>query len=138
MKIEMEKMGYVEMRATGILMNLCFQYQEELGFQDCLKDTVVAFNYSDGNVYAWDEWSSLCPYINMGATLHLGITTPSDCIKIDLLEYKNKQEMIEKVKKDNPDMHEEDIEYIEEIDASIWDWIEDFYKEGKRLLNLDI
>ena len=138
MQIEMEKMGLVEIKAAGILMNLCSQYQEELGFQDDLKDTVIGFNYNYGNVYAWDEWSSLCPYINMGATLHLGITTPYAGIEIDLLEYKNKQEMIEKVKAEHPDIHEEDIEYLEYIDASVWEWIYDFYREGKRLLNLDI
>ena len=138
MQIKMERMGLVEIKAAGILMNLCSQYQEELGFQDDLKDTVIGFNANYGNVYAWDEWSFFCPYINMGSTLHLGITTPYTGIEIDLLEYKNKQEMIEEVKKDNPDMHEEDIEYIEDVDASIGDWLDNFYKEGKRLLNLDI
>lgn len=137
MQIEMEKMGYVEVKAAGILMNLCSQYQEELCFQDDLKDTVIGFNADYGNVYAWDEWSSLCPYINMGTTLHLGITTPYAGIEIDLLEYKNKQEMIEKVKNDNP-KHDDDIQYLKDIDPSIWDWIDDFYREGKRLLNLDI
>ena len=138
MEIEMEKMGYVEVRAASVLMSLSAQYQEELGFQEDLKDTMIGFNIDYGNVYAWDEWSCLSPYINMGTTLHLGITTPYAGIEIDLLEYKNKQEMIENVKNDNPDMHEEDIEYIEDIDATIWDWLDDFYKEGKRLLNLDI
>lgn len=138
MQIEMEKMGYVEVRAASVLMSLCAQYQEELGFEEDLKGTVIGFNYNSGNVYAWDEWSSLCPYINMGITLHLGITTPYAGIEIDLLEYKNKQEMIKQVKNDNPDMEEEDIEYIEDIDEAIWDWLDDFYKEGKRLLNLDI
>lgn len=138
MIVEIEKMGLCEIKGAGILMSLCSQYQEELGFQDDLKNTFIGFNADYGNVYAWDEWSSLCPYINMGTTLHLGITTPYAGIEIDLLEYKNKQEMIEQVKNDNPDMEEEDIEYIEDIDEAIWDWLHDFYMEGKRLLNLDI
>lgn len=138
MQINIEKMGLLEIKAAGILMNLCSQYREELGFDDDLKGTIIDFNASYGHVYAWDEWSILCPYINMGITLHLGTTTPYAGIEIDLLEYKNKQEMIENVRYYNPDMDAEDIEYIEDIDASIWDWLDDFYKDGKRLLNLDI
>lgn len=137
MQIQIERMGLLEIKAAGILMNLCSQYQEELGFQDDLKDTVIGFNADYGNVYAWDEWSSLCPYINMGTCLYLGITTPNG-IEVDLLEYKSKKNMIKGIKAEYEDIDQEDIEYLEDIDASIWDWIDDFYREGKRLLNLDI
>ena len=135
MQIEMEKMGYVEVKSAGVLMLLLAEYQEELGFENSFENTVISFNGSYGNTFAWSEWSSLCPYINMGSSVCLGINTPYAGIDIDLTEYKNKQDMIDSVKAEHKDLHDEDIEYLEDIDASIWDWIYKYIEYGNQLLS---
>lgn len=71
----------------------------------------------------------------MGSSVCLGINTPYDCIDIDLTEYKSKQDMIDSVKAEYKDLHEEDLEYLENIDEYIWSWIDKYIEYGNKLLS---